>query len=354
MRNLGTTLGAVIALAGIGVGAGCSSDLLPGTTVHSSCDGTPPPIHTSTTSAQACELAAKLQENGTGFGFQDEIACPADCGGRSCTADHAYMEAFRAANPALFADAGGTFAGNDAGDAGAPPVTCPASADVAVTCAVFCEGRRTDGIADDDACTRTIGDYFASCAYLEAVSVVAFARMYGELAALGAPRALLERVERARREELRHVALTAALARRHGCEPRAPERMPLAEGRTLFAIALENAVEGCIRETWGAALAMVRAANAEDDAVRIATAEIARDEVGHAELAWDVAAWLAPKLSSGEREQIANAQRAAVAELARDLDLAHEPHLAAAGLPAPRERKKLIALLDERVFLAAA
>ena len=111
-----------------------------------------------------------------------------------------------------------------------------------------CLGRRTEGIED---CLRsrapTLGEVFAGRAYLEEVSVHAFARLERELAAHGAPTELLREARRARRDEVRHTAMMTRLARRFGrsvSPPRPPVATPV---RSLFEIALENAVEGCVR-----------------------------------------------------------------------------------------------------------
>jgi hypothetical protein len=56
--------------------------------------------------------------------------------------------------------------------------------------------------------------------------------------------------------------------------------------RSLEEMALENVVEGCVRETFGAVVAMIQAERAGDARVRRAMRRIARDETRHAELSW--------------------------------------------------------------------
>jgi hypothetical protein len=65
----------------------------------------------------------------------------------------------------------------------------------------------------------------------------------------------------------------------------------------LLEVAVENAVEGCVRETFGVAVAMIRAERAGDKQVRRAMRSIARDEMQHAELSWAVARWTSPPAS---------------------------------------------------------
>ncbi|MEO8874282.1 MAG: ferritin-like domain-containing protein, partial [Polyangiaceae bacterium] len=101
-------------------------------------------------------------------------------------------------------------------------------------------------------------------AFLEAVSVHAFDRLEHELHAHGAQADLLLDARRARRDEERHTAMMTKLAARHGTYaqmPAAPKPTPI---RSLVEIALENAVEGCVRETYGALRGLIESETATD------------------------------------------------------------------------------------------
>lgn len=282
-------------------------------------------------------------------------ACSEACGAGfgMCDLTVEYVKAYQAALPA--GDAGSSEAG-DAEDASAGPdsaaSSCPViTGTVKVHCSSYpCEGRRTDGIDEPMASNEPgIGAYFATCSYLEAVSVHAFARLRVELAAHGAPGALLALVRRAELDEVRHAELTGRLARRFGVEPEEPIAPP--DGvRSLHAIALENAVEGCVRETYGAASACFRAIRAQDPLVRVAMESIARDECEHAELAFHVAAWIAPLLRDDERDAIHVAMREAMDDLVeqREHSLDDVQRLAT-GLPTAEERRCLADLVDREV-----
>jgi hypothetical protein len=241
-------------------------------------------------------------------------------------------------------------------DAATGPVCPKETGDVTVTCSVACEGRRTAGIEDVVLAGRLdAGAYLAGCAYLEEVSVHAFDRLASELEAHGAPPELVAAALQARRDEERHTRLKTALARRFGGEPPRVRR-PAFGPRSLLEIARENAVEGCIRETYGAALGLVGAPHAPAGSVRDALAGIAQDECDHAELSWKVADWLLPRLGAEEREVVARAMRAAVAEL-RDTcgdGVVSKDARALCGLPSEEERQQIIRLLEERVFRQAA
>ena len=368
MRNVRAKIGVVVAL--LSAGAACSSSSST-SKPFGPCGGVTSPDVETATSDDACAIVAQQ------LGYRSPTTFCARCNSLSrCSADSSYESAFRALNPPpdasapadadADADAGAADAGDggDAGDASAggqptaPLATCPdvPSNQVTFSCSVDCTGRRTAGMPEPEAHGRSVGEWFAACAWLEAVSVVAFARLGAELAAFGAPKELLARVDGARREEERHVALTCALARRFGVEPKLPEAAPglALAARSLAEVARENAVEGCIRETFGAAIGALFAARAGGD-LRAAAEEIAHDEASHAELAWDVHAWLAPRLDARACAEIDAAMRAAARALAyEDAADAGGAALTALGLPSPVERAGLAALLDAHVFRAAA
>jgi hypothetical protein len=108
--------------------------------------------------------------------------------------------------------------------------------------------------------------------------------------------------------------MVGALARRCGFEPRSfrVEPQPV---KSLEAIAIENAVEGCVRETFGALLATYQAEAATSPIVRETFSRIAKDETRHAALAWRVADWLDARLSGEARARVEAARRAAAEEI---------------------------------------
>jgi hypothetical protein len=160
---------------------------------------------------------------------------------------------------------------------------------------------------------------------------------------------LLRAASRSGRDERRHARRTRALARRFGVKVPNVECAPF-ERRSLFEIALENAVEGCVRETWGALVAMHQAERARDLDVRAAMAGIARDELRHAELAWRIERWLTPRLNREHRQKLAAARHGALHqlknELTYELELSERERL---GLPGAHEAHRMLAEL-ERAF----
>lgn len=196
-------------------------------------------------------------------------------------------------------------------------------------------GRRPPGLSTSGAvgCDEAVGKFFAEAAHLEAASVPAFERLFAELCALGAPAELSEGALRSALEEIDHTRQTADLARRFGATPTVPEVQPQPL-RSRFALALDNAVEGCVRESFGALVAQFQAEHATDDEVRRAMVRIADDETRHAELSLALHAWLWSGLDETERAVVREAQLAAAARLRHELEAPVAAELTTvAGIP---------------------
>ena len=132
-----------------------------------------------------------------------------------------------------------------------------------------------------------------------------------------------------------------------------PPRVGRVRARSLLDIALENAIEGCVRETYGAAVASWQAKQAGDPALRSLMRGIARDERRHAALSWRVGAWLERRLSDEERARVFAARQGAIETLSSEARgrWPGEVQLAA-GLPSPEQASRLLALLRESVWRA--
>ncbi|MCY0990877.1 hypothetical protein OV203_27280 [Nannocystis sp. ILAH1] len=226
---------------------------------------------------------------------------------------------------------------------------------VACTYPAYCEGRR-------HACVTSRGErpeadpagaWLARAAHDEAASVHAFRSLARELAAWGAPAELLARIDAAVADEVRHAEVVADAARARGAEVTPPAHVALAV-RELLAIAVENAVEGCVRETWAALSAAHQARFAAVPALRTMYEEIAADEARHAELAWAIDAWLMGQLDAAGRDAVASARRAAIAELQASLALLEEPALRVLGLPPAATAVRLCGELDAALWSRAA
>lgn len=218
-------------------------------------------------------------------------------------------------------------------------------------------GRRPDGLRSASKSRRSsdcVGRYFADNARLEAASVTAFRILRAELLLHGAPQSLVRLSTRSARDEIRHAQVVRRLARRYGGRVQGYSVRPQPP-RSLEAMALENATEGCVRETFGALLGRWQAVQAKDPAVRRAMAKIARDETRHAALSWDVADWLWTKLDAAAQERVRTAQRNAIAQLRAELAVAKEPAVQElAGLPTPSQAQALLAQLEVRLWARVA
>jgi hypothetical protein len=197
---------------------------------------------------------------------------------------------------------------------------------------------------------RELGTHFARVACMEAGSVEAFRLLRDELVAHGAPERLVRAARRAIRDELRHVRQTAALARRFGEPPIAPLPMPARQVRPLLQMAFENAVEGCVRETYSALECAWQAECAWDPVVRTVMKRIARDEMQHLALAWAVDAWAISRLDRDSARQVREAQRIETTKLRGEVRQdPHESLVRQAGLPRAPKARALISAIESRL-----
>jgi hypothetical protein len=213
-------------------------------------------------------------------------------------------------------------------------------------------GRRPHGLRATDgvACAEALGRHFAAAAHLEAASIQAFLRLREELALHGADGSLQDAALASALEEVMHTRLSTQLAHRFGATPPRPEveELPL---RSLFEVALDNAVEGCTRETYGALVAHHQALHACDEQVRGAMARIAEDETRHAELSWAIDRWAHARLSESERTALREARRAAVAALRAEVATPSDADLVTeAGMPTPEVAASLLASLEQSLW----
>lgn len=259
------------------------------------------------------------------FGSRCDAFCGSLCPGVGpvyvgywrCQLPQSYVDAYHGVQPEAGVSDGAVEAGPDAG------FMCPHwSGRVLIQCQSPPIGRRTEsaGARPCEAPAGSLGAQLAERAYLESVSVHAFSTLERELDAHGAPAVLLRDVRRARRDEVRHTAMMTRLARRFGGALRRFESRAPAPVRGLLAIAMENVTEGCVRETYGAVVALIESRISRDPQVRRTMHSIAADECRHAELAWAVAAWVRPRLTAEERRRVDRALRETVAELRQEDD----------------------------------
>lgn len=217
------------------------------------------------------------------------------------------------------------------------------------------EGRRPCGLRSNGRTKRSrsnLGTYFAKASHLEAASVVAFAQLERELAALRAPPRLLRALAHARVDEVRHAEVTSRLAKRFGANPPAV-RVKRGRNRKALAIAIENAREGCVRETLGAVIALHRAARAKDAEVARAMRTIARDELRHARLSWELMEWLDTKLTARGRAAVRRAFAREIRALEGELSAPPSDVAEIAGAPDVATLRALFARVSNDVWTPA-
>jgi hypothetical protein len=202
------------------------------------------------------------------------------------------------------------------------------------------EGRRPAGLVvpANVVAGSAIGAWLAQAAWLEAASIPAFVYLARELDAWGAPRGLARAAVAAARDEIRHAKVMGQLARRFGATPPVAD-VPLPKPRSLEAMAIENAVEGCVRETWGALVAMWQANRVRDAEMRSVFAAISVDEARHAALAWQIDQWVRTRLDAAAHARIDAAREAAVREL---FDGGESEALTMLGLPHGLDARRLV------------
>jgi hypothetical protein len=246
--------------------------------------------------------------------------------------------------PAGSTGAGDTAASEDTG--AATMATTSAEETVTVRCEFveYClggrghEALRSCPAADGE---DRLGRWLAATAHSEAASVVAFLAIADELAAHGAPEALILRAREAAADEVAHARAMARLALARGARVKAPSFGAI-EVRDLTALALENAAEGCVRETWAALEAAHQARTAADPELRRVMARIAADETRHAELSHDLDAWIRTRLDDETVARVDATRREAAERLLEGMQGERDPELCAlAGLPAAATARRL-------------
>jgi hypothetical protein len=208
-------------------------------------------------------------------------------------------------------------------------------------------GRRPFGFEEEPA-----SEWLSRAAVLEAASVRAFRDLRRDLATLGAPRGLRRAASRAARDEQRHARRMRALARRRGARV-AEKRFSPGQPISIEELATHNAVEGCVRESFGALVARWQGQFATDVEVRGAMARIARDEARHAALAFEVDKWLSRRLDPVTRARVTKARLEAARALARGcVAETADPTARSLGLPDAASLQALAKHLTRELGLA--
>lgn len=224
------------------------------------------------------------------------------------------------------------------------------------TCPKPVAGRLPNGVQlkNGEVATQSsvniLGQYLAGMAAMETAAITAFEYLTRELEAYDAPEALIACAREAVVEETRHAEMTGLLSASYGAEVSEVQVDDFCL-RSLYEIALENAVEGCVNETFAAACGLWQSESAELEVFRQVIAHITEEEMGHAKLSWDIHQWVMPQLSEREQEQIRVAQIEAIEHLVVDFKQESNPELQKAfGLPTRDDAARLFTQLKESVW----
>lgn len=223
-----------------------------------------------------------------------------------------------------------------------------------LTCGSFCAGRATEAVdyqsaqhASQRQGESAMSNYLAEMAQLEAGSVIAFEHLASELTAFGAPAQLVQWARANAEDERVHASIMGKLAQEHGAELLSYEVRPV-KARSLLDVAIENRVEGCVRETLGAAVGAWQLEHAQNEGIREALSIIVSDELRHAEWSFAMNAWAMDQLSDAQRAQVEQAMERAVSQLS--ISAVAEDFRREIGLPTPSEMQVIIAQLRERLW----
>jgi hypothetical protein len=165
--------------------------------------------------------------------------------------------------------------------------------------------------------------HWARLGQMEHASIAAFARFNLQLLSLGAPSHLVEACNRALADETAHARSCFALASAYGGTAVGPARLDIEhcfEDTSLVAIAKLVLREGCLGETVAALEATAAAEVARDSAVKQVLTRIARDELRHAELAFEFLRWALSICSAEERRELAQEAAQQLADFAREAE----------------------------------
>lgn len=143
---------------------------------------------------------------------------------------------------------------------------------------------------------HVLGELWLLTARMEHASIAAFSQLSLHLSALGAPARLLIATHRAALEEIRHAERCFAIARAitgvaHTAGPIVALDRGASSAIDLTRLAIGSLVDGCLAEGIAADVAGQSSSRATEPTIRATLAMIAREEAGHAELAWDILGW---------------------------------------------------------------
>ena len=219
------------------------------------------------------------------------------------------------------------------------------------SCAIA--GRAPDGLSialPDRTRQSGLAKFLLDTALFEAASIPSFLMLAEDLRALDAPTKLVEDALAAAQDEVVHAQKMASLAQNAGASS-GSAHVPSRARKSFWEVAQENAVEACVRETYGALLAHHQAACATDPEIAETMAGIAEDETRHAALGHRIASWAEDLLSAHERGLLRTLRSQAISTLRADVQIQYEEEVyVKVGVPTPAVALRLIDSLELHVW----
>ena len=165
-----------------------------------------------------------------------------------------------------------------------------------------CIGPRLHAPTIEGPAGRRVAAGWIADARMEWASVASFRRAAAELAAVDAPRSLIDDCFAAADEEGEHARMCLSMASEVSGRELSLEPLPSAVARSgeLPDLLRRTFAEGCVCETIAALVAARSARRASGSAARV-LARIADDETGHAALAWRTVGWIWSRMDARRR-----------------------------------------------------
>lgn len=183
-----------------------------------------------------------------------------------------------------------------------------------------------------------IGVYFAKSAHEQAAAVFSYIALATQLRSFGAPTNLIEQCQSAAKDNILHAKIMQELSEMEGVFVPSFHYVPTSQ--SILEVAMQNAVDGCIYETWAALLANWQSTHLPSDPeLQTVYEQIGKNKAMHGQLAWDLHFWFLSKLRTREKKQLSRAQSKAIAQLL--LAEGNISYVAGLGLPLSHEKKVL-------------
>lgn len=142
---------------------------------------------------------------------------------------------------------------------------------------------------------QALAQEWLTIAQQEHASIASFAQLSLELLRYGASAELVSQCQACLQDEIRHAKIAFRFASHFAGKAIAPGPLPVPHqlqlSTSLQALALTNLQEGCCNETLASLLMLERSDKIADPTLSRITAQIARDEQGHAQFAWRLNQW---------------------------------------------------------------